>query len=329
MANEKDKGVVDLTKDAEYEARLAAAKSGRVPVGGVPMPPMPRFDQAPPDRSQGVQQNVPGARQIPGGPLLSAQQRDEMAQQGNYIPGVGSAYAANQPAARGAPVTQQPPQQPPSGEYVNPPRPEGSGLRPETLQQLEAVAQANRPDAPVSKKEAADLEETVKEMTEDYNESFDYDNFGRRVRSMLNNKERREAIEKRCGAMAIEDLITQGEVRQVVPIIPNKFFPTFRSVQGVEDLFIKRLMSSERGSDQYILDKFAIMNLSAGLYALNGKPLPSHLNDKGDPDEKLFEHKFKVVLKMALPLIADLSTNYTWFGSRLEKLFIVDNIKGF
>lgn len=329
MANEKDKGIVDLSKDDEYAARIAAAKSGRVPVGGVPMPPMPRFDQAPPDRTQPVQA-IPGSRPVPGGPVLSPQQQQEMAAQGNFIPGVGSAYSANQPAiARGTPVKQQPPQQPSSTEFANPPRGENAGLRPETVQQLEAVAKANASGAPADKKADDDLNKTVEQMTEDYNDSFDYDNFGRRVRSMLNNKERREAIEKRCESMDIADLIVQGEVRQVVPIVPNKFFPTFRSVAGTEDLFIKKLMSDERGSDQYILDKFAIMNLAAGLYALNGKPLPSHLDDKGDPDEKLFQHKFKVVLKMALPILADLSTNYTWFGSRLEKLFIVDNIKGF
>jgi hypothetical protein len=332
MANDKDKGVVDFG-GGDYAARIAAAKSGKVPVGGAPMPPMPRFDMAPPDRNVGVQNAAAGQR------LLTPQQQEDLARQGKLIPGVGAGYAANQPGLRGqmpqVAVPQQALEQAEAGQMVqgtapgqfaNPPRPEGAGLRAETVQGLEALnrAQQKADDKKVDEELNKDIEEL------DAMEPFETDEFGNRVRSLLQNRERKDAIEARCPTMAIDDLITRGEVRQRVPIVPGKFEPTFRSVGGHEDLFIKRLMSSERGSDTYILDKFSVMNLVAGLYEINGKPLPSHLNpETGDPDEAAFQVKFRVVSKMPLPMLADLSVNYNWFGKRLQKLFVVDNIKGF
>ena len=278
------------------------------------MPPIPRFDQAPPDRFQGVQSTQAASK------LLTPEQQAELAKRGQFIPGVGAAYAANQPGLN-APQPAAPAQPPTQETVVNPPRPEGSGLRPETVQQLEAVAQANAPAEEEAKKVAEDLE--------DLEDQFDTDEFGNKVRSLLNNKDRREAIEKRCDPMAIDDLITRGEVRQVVPIVPGTFFPTFRSVGGAEDLFIKRLMSNERGSDQYLLDKYSVMNLTAGLHAINGKPLPTHLNGDGDPDQKAFEGKYRIISRMPLAMLADLSVNYMWFQRRLQRLFVVDNIRGF
>jgi hypothetical protein len=329
MSDKKE--VTDLG-DADYQARIAAAKAGKVPVGVIPMPPIPRFDQAPPDRFQGVQ-STRAAQQ-----LLTPEQQAELARNGQFIPGVGSGYAANQPGARGLPQVAVPQQaleqaqagqmqqSAPPGEFVNPPRPEGAGLRSQTVQQLEAVAKAN------SEAEKEKLNKDVKDIHEEISsmdDVFETDEFGNRVKSLLNNKQRRDAVEARCEPLIIDDLITRGECRQRVPIVPGKFEPTYRSVGGNEDLFVKRLMSSERGSDQYILDKYSVMNLVTGLYALNGKPLPSHLDQSGDPEDKLFQAKYKIVSKMPLAMLADLSVNYTWFGRRLQKLFVVDVIKGF
>ena len=330
MSEKKD--VTDFGSDSDYQAKIAAAKAGKVPIGVVPMPPIPRFDQAPSDRFQGVQ-NVRAAQQI-----LNPEQQEELSRRNQFIPGVGSAYSANQPGARnGLPPIAAPQatdktntgqmQQAAPGEYVNPPRPEGAGLRPETVQQLEAVAKANSTEAEKKK-----LDADVKDIHEDLasmDDAFETNEFGDRVKSILNNKRRKDAIESRCDPLLIDDLITRGEVRQRVPVVPGKFEPTFRSVGGDEDLFIKRMMSSERGSDQYILDKYSVMNLVVGLYALNGKPLPSHLDSNGTPEDKAFQEKYKIVSKMPLAMLADLSINYMWFGRRLQKLFVLDVIKGF
>lgn len=314
----EEKGVIDFTAtDAEYSAKIAGAKARRaVPLGGAAMPSIPRFDQAPPDPHLGVQARDSLHR------VLSPEQQAEMASRGGFVPGVGSAYAINQPPVR---QEQPAPDASSPGKFVNPPRPEGAGLRPATVEGLQAVARANTetPD-PAN----ADLKQDFDEIDE-MDAEFDTDEFGNRVRSLLRNRARREAIEKRCEPMSFDSLLLHNEVRQMVPIIPRKFEPTYRSVGGHEDLYIKRRMSTVKGSPQFIMDMFAILGLTAGLFALNGKPLISHLDKDGEVDDNAFEAKYKHVLRMSWHLLADLSVNHIWFGRRVEKLFVVDEIKGF
>jgi hypothetical protein len=318
MSNDKEKSVVDFTGkqvDPEYQARIEAAKQHKVPVGGAPMPQMPRLDSSPVER--GVGTHTAASLQRILGRTLTAEEQQRLEAEGKMIPGVGSAYAANQPAVASAGSTKTVQE----GDFVNPPRPPGSGLRPETAQQVAAVMQAN------ATKTDEDLKKASQEI-EEIDDQYETNEFGERIRSLLANKERREAIEKRCKPLDITDFISLGEVRQDVPIIPGKYTPTFRSISGDEGLFIKQLMSKERGSDQFIMDKFAMLNLTAGLFAFNGTPFPTHL--KGDePNEELFLAKFKRVSKLPFAILTDLSQNYLWFTRRVDKLLVIDNIKGF
>ena len=92
---DKDKGIVSFPEQDEYIARINAAKEKKIPLGGAPMPQMPRFDQpVQPDRHAGVQAPITSRHHI-----LSPEQQDELKKQGQFIPGAGSAYAFNQPAA--------------------------------------------------------------------------------------------------------------------------------------------------------------------------------------------------------------------------------------
>jgi hypothetical protein len=297
-----------MSDDDDYAAKMAAAKT-RAPHSN--LPPLPRFDQDP----------IPGrvvsesARKV-----LTAEEQARLQSSGGFIPGIGSAYAANQPKV---PRTQEP--KPETGEFVNPPRPPGSSvLRPDTAQQVREVLEANA-EKPAKEDDLKKVEEEIDEIDTQY----ETDEFGRKVRSLTANRVRREAIEKRCDEMQVEDLILQGEIRQKVPIIPGKLEPVYRSVSGSEDLFIKRWMSSERGSEQYIMDRYSLLNLTAGIYALNGRPFPSHLDKSGEPDKEAFEAKLKLISKLPFTLLADLSVNYAWFSRRVQRLLVVDNIKGF
>jgi hypothetical protein len=298
-----EKTVVEVDQGtAEYRKRILEAKGTTVPVGGAPMPKMPRFDQPPRDAHAGVQAAGAAAK------ILSPEQRAQLEEKGQFIPGVGSAYAANQPK------TAPPP--PADPEWKNPPRPPGAGLSEETVRGLEELGKA---------KEA----EKAAPVEEDRGPRFDAEEFGDVTRSLLNNKKRREAIEARLvDQITIEDLITLGELRQRVPIVPGRFEPTFRSVSGSEDIWVKHRMGSESGSDQYIADKYAMMNLTLGLYAINGKELPGHMKDD-EVDPKLFEVKFKRILKFPLQMLADMSVNFVWFIRRVEKTLVIDDIKGF
>lgn len=296
--------------DPAYAERIAASKAKGIPLGGAPMPSMPRLDQPPPDRFAGVQ----GARALE---TLTEEQRAERAKAGNFIPGIGEAYAANQPRR---PMPMPPKDGGPAP--INPPRAEG-GLRPETVAQLQGFAAAQEAVQPTA-------DETLIKDVDAVSAEMDFSDLGNRTRNMLSNKPRREAIERRISeVISLEDLIVHQEIRQNVPIIPGKFVPTFRSMNGHEDIWIKRRMGSETGADQYILDKYAMMNLCCGLFALNGKVLASHMTADGFIDEAGFDKKFNSLLRYPLQVLADLSANFVWFNRRVERALVIDDIKGF
>ena len=138
---------------------------------------------------------------------------------------------------------------------------------------------------------------------------------------------RREAIEKRCTPLDVEQLIVNGEVRQRVIVVPGKFEPTFRSNSTREDMFIKEVMFGVTGSAQYIRDKFALMQLTLGVVAINNQPLPSHLDGSGRPTKDLFWAKYEKTLDLPATLIADLAVNHTWFSQRAQGLTIFDEVK--
>ena len=161
MSNEDERGVLDLSdpKAREMQERISAAKQGNIPVGGVPMPKMPRLDQPPPgaprDRGMGVQQAHQQQAQTQAGgshTAMSADQHNKAIASGQAIGGVGSAYVANQPKGFQAPSAEAAAQQMEikgdADNPANPARPEG-GLRQETLDQINAVAEAqDTPEAP-------------------------------------------------------------------------------------------------------------------------------------------------------------------------------------
>lgn len=316
---DKKKEVVDLSPhNTEYAQKIAQARAVSHPVGGAPMPKMPNFAEAQQsgDRHTGVQ----GQRSQGMATLLTPEQREQLASQGAEIKGVGSAYVANQPQAKRILREDQPQQ------YQNPPRPEGAGIRAETAEQLDALAKANAPDAPAA---ATDADKLKKEIDDAEDDLFDFDEFGNKVRNQLANKERRERIEARCEPMSLMSLLVDKEVRQTVPIIPNKYFPTFRSVGGDEDLEVKRMVGSERGSPTYVLAKMSLMNLACGLYALNGKPLSTHQDKDGDFSVDLFTAKLNSIQKYPLQVLADLCVNYIWFDRRVRDLLSFEDIKDF
>lgn len=150
------------------------------------------------------------------------------------------------------------------------------------------------------------------------------------MKDIINNEDQRKIIEERCEPLTIDDLITKGFVSQRVPIIPGKFEPTFCSLSGEDDLALKRLVMVEsRGlevSERYLLDKFSLMTLVAGLYALNGNPVPDFHDKDGHFDEDTFWLKFKSITKYPFHMLASIGVNYFWFDIRVRKLFVADNL---
>lgn len=222
------------------------------------------------------------------------------------------------------PTPQRPPDRPPS-EGVQP-RPPGSPLlSPQTAQQLQDLAAAQVTQAEEAKVEEKKVEE--KQAEEDLFDSFDFSGRSEAER-ILNNKKRRKDIEDRCEPMKLEDLIMRDEVQQVVPILPGKFEVTFRSMTPDDNLFIKRYVSkNDTGqSDQYIVEKFGMCQLTCTVVAINGRALPDYRNSDGSVDEPLFEKKLKMLLKKSAYIVADLGINYTWFDIRVRKLLNPDSL---
>jgi hypothetical protein len=244
----------------------------------------------------------------------------EAAQDPRFRPGVGSMYADNQPGMQ---------------EGRPPARPGQPLLREETVEGIEALQKFNAEAQATQEKQT---EEGGKEHVEKDADDRLADDLGldddfmremRERRQDLDTKELREAIEARCEPMTIEQLIEEGELRQLVPIVRGKFNIVFRTISGEEDLAIKRELYKERNApDIYLFDKLNMMQLAAGLYEINGRPLPDHLNDKRRFDKDLFLLKFRKVNAMPLPMLASLSINYTWFDRRARKLFVdLDELK--
>ncbi len=209
------------------------------------------------------------------------------------------------------------------------PRPAGAPiLRPETAQQLKDMAEAQKAmEAKEAEKKDKEEEDPFKKDEENL---FDILNSDQRTEAerLLNNKKRREDIESRCAPMKFEDLLFKNEVHQKVPIIPEKFEPTFRSITPEESLFVKRYIAKEASvSDQYLLEKYNICLLACALLSINDSLLPDHRDQNGSPDEKLFEAKLKGIFKKSGYIVADLGINYTWFDIRVRKLITADGLK--
>lgn len=223
------------------------------------------------------------------------------------------------------PRTQQSDASPMTAEGGVQARPAGSPiLRPETVQQLNDATKAQ---------EQAVVEETKKEIEKEAEKEkadlFEVFDFGgqNEAERVLNNKKRRKEIEGRCEPMKLEDLIMKDEVRQVVPIVPNSFEVTYRSMTPVESLYIKKLMADEKGSDQYIMEKYSVYVLACSLVAINGVELPHHRNAKGEVDDDSFNKKVSTILRKSGYIVADLGVNFFWFDVRVRKLLNPDDLK--
>jgi hypothetical protein len=181
---------------------------------------------------------------------------------------------------------------------------------------MKAQKEAAKAKEPPAKKEKSEAEEQSEE------ESW----WNWQERDILANSKRRKQIEGNLKAMRIEDLLLHNEVKQTVSIVPGSLEVVFRSVSVDEDLAIKRIMSSFRGSEQYISDRYSVMNLVAGLFQLNDTILPDHLNDQRKFDEDLFNKKFDIVRKWPYTLVQDLVNNWAWFDDRVRRLFVIEEL---
>lgn len=313
-----------------------------------PQPPLPPMIEA------SAPQTPPAPYLLPTDTLPPEARQDPA-----YLPGMGSGYASAQPElARKYGVVRNGQHVPPQmlGSPASAERPQAGRLRQETIAGLQKIGEAQQraaaaeaetgsKDSPAgaatrigmpgggepSTERALSPEELRKALSQ--LDEFDINQLHHMmVKDLLNNEEQRKIIEERLEPLSLADLVSQGFVVQRVPIIPGEFEPSFRSLGGHEDLACKRLVMEEARTlqsveDPYLLDKYAFMGLTCALYALNGKPIPDHLDENGKFNEELFWKKFNHVMRLPLPLLASLGVNYFWFDVRVRKLFVAKNVK--
>lgn len=349
--------------DAPFQENLTMAEQGvmhrAAEQGPAPSPMVPSggmFQEGPPavrTVAQPRQPNVPGLT-TPAGILPADILPPEALQDPTFREGHGSRYAASQPALaykygviRGN--QRVPPQQLAQAQQ---------GLSAKTIEGLQALQQAQAPGAAhplldnsdkqaerdaaagtagaasrlgggtdtqpkMSQEEAVEL---AKKM-----DDFDFNAFRERMmKDILNNEEQREIIEKRCKEMSLDELLVKGYVTQRVPIVADKFEPTFRSTSGEDDLAIKRLIMEENKalevSDRYLLDKFSLMGVVLGVVAINNNPLPDYRDMNGAFNEEMFWKKFNFLARYPLHMLGSLGVNYFWFDVRVRKLFVAEKL---
>jgi hypothetical protein len=264
-------------------------------------PLSPYYATNEPQMDPNQHRNVPNS---PFGQILPP----EAAKDPRFVKGVGSAYAVNQPHMNTA--NQRPP------------------LSNETVEGIEALHKFN--SEAVKAQEDALKKDDGQRMDDDPVSRFadelgldkDYLDEIKKDQDELNSDDLKAAIEERCKPMDIIQLLEEGECRQDVPIVRDRFIPTFRTISTEEDLEIKRMMSKHKGSEIFLFDLLTVLQLVAGLYALNGRPLPSHLDDKKRLDEKKFGEKLKVIRGYPVQMVTSLSINFSWFDKRARSLFV-------
>lgn len=284
---------------------------------------------------------------------------NEAQQDPAYQHGSGSVFAVSQPhlaarygVMRGGQrlMPQQLQQRMPPGQKQQSP------IRPETLQGLQDLQNFQRQSDPAQIKAAEqEAEKQVvnsaaghsasagapPELTPEEREkaqerlelmdSFEYSSLRNAMtRDVLNNPEQRKLIEARLQPLEIDDLIVRGRVTQRVPIIPKKFEVEFTSMNGFDDLALKRLIMQESQqlevTQQYLLDKYAFMALTCGVTSINSTRLLPHLDSKGVFNDELFLEKFNFVLSQPLHMLASIGVNHTWFEMRVRKLFVAEKV---
>jgi hypothetical protein len=350
--NKPPQEVLRDRRQKEAQEQMSRLKQQRQPLGGAPPVKVPPLNAEPlkgggtmadqaevlrdptsplspaysPELAMMAQQPPPGApRLAPGGGVqeggpFSLVDEDAPAQPG-FRPGIGSMYQGNQPGLKAGQA---------NADGYKPRLSDKTRDSMAALAEFHAAAERQQtmaqetaadPQKPAREQAAAQLEQNVEQDSDLFKELQELVDDPAQW-NLLNNPKRRKEIEERLVPMDITDVILHGEVRQTVPIVPEKLEVTYRSVAAEEDLAVKQMMFGESGGDRYLMDKYTIMQLTLALVSINGEELPTHLNDKKKFDETKFLGKFDKVSRFPVQLIADLGIQYLWFDERVRRLFL-------
>jgi len=283
-----------------------------------PLSPLYDPDAVPPPVGE-VRDDRPRAPFNPlGGQMLPPEARKHP----DFRPGPGSMLPANQPeSVRRAYMGQDAPRKP--------------GLSPETQAELAKLHQDERYLGQYQEQAEETQQTTAKAQAREQKPQFSEQQLldqlsmidphfmeeFQKNRSVFDTPELKKATAERCAKLTIDQLVDDGESRQLVPIVRDKLIAEFRTISGAENLGLQRKMVGTRG-DLYIQTLFSLYQLTCALVSYNGKPLLEHRDADGKLNEEAFEKKFDYVQRLPVSVLASLSVNNVWFVQRTEALLI-------
>lgn len=220
-----------------------------------------------------------------------------------------------------------------------------TGLRPETIQGLQAMREASQaaqqppplhptasptpqppptasPAAPPPSPSAAETDAELEAMIS-----------GRRP-SILNNERERKAIKERVKPIDLLQGIRDNVFLQHVPIVPGAFEVVFQSIPGEDSQAISLLLfkwvEEDKHKDEIWQQLLGLMQTTAMLKSVNGEQLPPHrkrIDGYDQFDEDAFRIKYRVVRGYPLPMLQALGSHAQWFDERVLECFSMDALK--
>jgi len=187
-------------------------------------------------------------------------------------------------------------------------------LSPETKQGLETLARAAKhetkqePAVAPFQPEVATQAQTTVETEQPSEPKSDEDKL-------------REAIESRLDEIDIGEYLMSGEVREEVPIIPNKLVVTFKTVSDLEESFVDNKISAEPKtiSNRQFLRKMNELALVIHIHSVNGTKWPTLINGDGTINESSVDSRLRHIQKLSSPVFNLMTQNLAWFTDRVNK----------
>ena len=178
-------------------------------------------------------------------------------------------------------------------------------LSPETKKGLEGLAKAAKME------ERAAPEPVVSAPEEDSEEETE---------ELSKEDKMRKVIESRLDPIDIGEYLMSGEIRQEVPIIPDKLVIVFKTVSDQEEAFVDNTISVEPTtiSNRQFLRKMNELALAIHIYSVNGNKWPTLLTASGDINKESVETRLKHIRKLPSLVFNMVSQNLAWFTDRVN-----------
>lgn len=128
------------------------------------------------------------------------------------------------------------------------------------------------------------------------------------------------AIEGRLEEIDIGQYLMSGEIRQVVPIIPDKLEVEFKSVSDLEESYVDMVISKEPTniSNRQFLRKMNELALAIHINSVNGTKWPKTLDGDGTINEEAIEARMRHIKKLSSPVFNMMTQNLSWFIDRIN-----------